>query len=108
MSRKITLVDQGNIISDDAKIAEIMNTYFLNLFETLEIVRYNCIKDPNGSNDQVFYIVDKFKNHSSIIKIKEKFPNIAKITLTQIDETDITSCNKPAINNLNTRKPHYL
>ena len=80
MSRKLTLVCK--IISDDAKIAGIMNTYFSNLVETLEIQGYNCIKDPNGSNDQISYIVAKFKNHWSILKIKEKFPDIAKIILT--------------------------
>ena len=49
-----------------------MNTYLSNLVETLEIQGYNCIHDPNESNDQISYIVDKFKTHSSIIKIKEK------------------------------------
>ena len=97
-TRKITLVDKGNIISDDTKIAEIMNTYFSNIVENLKIQGYNCIDDDDGSTDQISYTVDKFKYHPIILKIKEKFPDKAKISCTSVDEIDITS----SITNLNT------
>ena len=46
-------------------------------------------------------IIDKFKDHPSILNIKERIYINEKISLIEISENDITT----VINNLNTRKP---
>ena len=39
-SRKITLIESDNIISNDANVAEVMNTHFSNAVDSLDIMGY--------------------------------------------------------------------
>ena len=101
MNGRITLIDQDDIKSDDAKIAEIMNNDFMNIVENLDIQGYNCNYRGDRNSDQISSIIDKFKDHPSILNIKERIYINEKISLVEISENDITT----VINNLNTRKP---
>ena len=101
MNGRITLIDQDDIISDDAKIAEIMNNFFTNIVENLDIQGYNCNYRGDRNSDQISRIIDKFKDHPSILNIKERIYINEKISLVEISENDITT----VIDNLNTRKP---
>ena len=53
MNGRITLIDQDDIISDDAKIAEIMNNFFTNIVENLDIQGYNCNYRGDRNSDQI-------------------------------------------------------
>ena len=101
MNGRITLIDQDDIISDDAKMAEIMNNFFTIIVENLDIQGYNCNYRGDRNLDQISSIIDKFKDHPSILNIKERIYINEKICLVEISENDITT----AVNNLNTRKP---
>ena len=75
---KITLIEDGDIISDDQELAEIFNSYFTNVVDKLNIEGfkthdYNFIPEL----DYISNIIEKFKNHPSIRKIKENV-NIEK------------------------------
>ena len=72
-SDKIHLNKNGELINSKTKTAEVLNEFFSNIVKNLKIPEYenlNCnfqkVKDP------VLKAILKYKNHSSIIAIKEK------------------------------------
>ena len=71
-TEKITLIESGDIISNDNNIAEIMNNFFTNIVANLDIAGYNCDYSGDKHYDQISSIADKFKNHPSILNIKER------------------------------------
>ena len=70
-AEKIILVENNEIISSDSVIAETMNEYFSTITDTLNIKKW---PEPDGTfniSDKISIAVAKYKNHPSIIKIKE-------------------------------------
>ena len=70
--KKVILVEGENIISNDKEVAETMNDFFSNIVENLDINRdqdehftYDC------DQDFISNIVLHYKDHPSIIKIRE-------------------------------------
>ena len=101
-SQKITLVEDGEIISNDGTIAEIFNKYFANIVDTLDIEGFDAHDYPHDPNlDYILNIVEKFKTHPSIVKIKEHVSIEELFYLKPIDEKIIND----KIGSLNKRKP---
>ena len=68
----VTLMEDGKMITEDLKIAEIFNHYFTNITESLGISEDQTLLSPtNGINDPVEKAIKKYANHPSIKKIKE-------------------------------------
>ena len=69
VSDKIVLIEKGSIISKDEDIANIFNSYFVNITDTLPtekpILPSNC-----KMSDPVLHAIETYKDHPSIIKIK--------------------------------------
>ena len=72
-SDKIHLNENGELINSKTKTAEVLNEFFSNIVKNLKIPEYenlNCnfqkVKDPE------LKAILKYKNHPSIIAIKEK------------------------------------
>ena len=59
-------MEKNSLIVDEKKIANIMNNYFINITEALNLKVLN--KSQIG--------IDKFENHISIKQIHEAFPEI--------------------------------
>ena len=70
-SDKIT-VEGGEIINEDGKNAEILNTFFSNAVKNLKIPAYQDA-DPlaNNISHPILKAIMKFRNHPSIIAIKD-------------------------------------
>ena len=70
-SSDITLVENGTLISDDFKVAEIMNDYFVNITETLGISK-NAENVPPVIEDAgpVERAIRKYQSHPSILRIR--------------------------------------
>ena len=101
-SQKITLVEEGEIISNDGVVAETFNNYFANIVKTLNIEGFdanNYINDPKL--DHISNIVQKFNTHASILKIKEHVKIAEPFNLKPVDETIINA----KIGSLDKRKP---
>ena len=65
--RKITLIENDEIISNDSNIVEMMNAFFSNVVERLETERYSTGDiPPNFELNTVSNIITKFKDHPSI------------------------------------------
>ena len=103
LRKDITLIDGENIITSDIKIAETMNTFFSNAVQKLDIQGYHTNFSPNINLDKITNVVNKFKDHPSIVNIKEKVQESEKFSFSfsYINESDIASI----INQLNTSKP---
>ena len=75
VSQRITLIESGEMATDDLKIAEIFNADFTNIIQDLEIIE-TCayLLHAIGIDDSVLdKAVDRYKNHLSIKKIKKCF-----------------------------------
>ena len=72
---KITLVEKNEIINNKEKIAETFNTFFTSTISNLKIALYQDTDfergiDPVVGDDPITFILQKYKNHRSIIVIK--------------------------------------
>ena len=61
------------IITEDQAVAEVFNKFFINIVPNLKIsTDHGYDNDFIATDDQVTNAVNKFRNHSSIIMIKNK------------------------------------
>ena len=70
-SRRITLLENDSILTDDKDIAKTMNNFFINFTKNLNL---EPCKESSLTN--ISGITSNFDNHVSITKIKKSFPNI--------------------------------
>ena len=69
----IILEENGELISDESKLVEIFNNHYINIVETTMGVPPTSLgnpSDPSKDNDTVKEILENFKNHPCIIKIR--------------------------------------
>ena len=95
--KKITLIENDTIITEDAKVAETMNTFFSKGVE-------NNLCNSEYETEEVLdvnQIITKFRNHPSVIKIKEKVISINKFSFAPCTLDRM----KKVIIKLNTTKP---
>ena len=101
ISKKINLIECDEIISDDNKVAEIMNVFFSNAVEKLCIEGYETNFISDIGNDNILNIINKYKNHPSILNIKERVDVKNIFSLKSCNTTDI----KAEIHKLDIKKP---
>ena len=102
ISKKITLLEGDKVITVDTEVAETMNSFFSNVTNKLDIQGFatnDFIHDPESN--PIDNIIEKFRNHPSIFKIKEILPMGSVFHFTASSETDILD----KINSLNIKKP---
>ena len=104
LSKNIRLIEGETIISNDVDVAETLNCFFSNAVKNLNIKGFETgnVEKDNGSN--ISKSVNKFSNHSSIIKIKGnvKTRNLFSFSLRGLDEIE------DKISNLKGKKPTTL
>ena len=72
-SDKIHLNENGELINSKSKTAEVLNEFFSNIVKNLKIPEYeNLNRNFQKVKDPVLKAILKYKNHPSIIAIKEK------------------------------------
>ena len=99
---KISLVHEGNVISDDLELAKTFNNFFENAVDDLEIKE--CESDLNldiPSNDPIDSAIIKYQNHPSIIMINENVSFESRFKFKVVNENDV----QWEILNLNSKKP---
>ena len=101
-NNKITLLEGEEIISDNFEIAETLNAFFTNVVENLDIQGFNTSDYSADSElDNTYNIIEKFKNHPSILKIKENVQVETKFHFDEVNEPGI----KDKINSFDKKKP---
>ena len=102
VDRKITLINGEEIISTDYEIAETMNSFFSNIVSNLDINRVETdIFCTSVGFANISNIINKFKDHPSILKINDNIQIREKFSFSSQNSTDISTI----INELNENKP---
>ena len=96
-SDKIHLSENGELINSKTKTAEVLNDFFSNIVKNLKIREYQNLNRISKGKNPVLKAILKYKNHPSIIAIKEKSKN-PKFTFHEVDNEriikEIKSLNK--------------
>ena len=99
---KISLVHEGNVLSDDLELAKTFNNFFENAVDDLEIKEYESDLNLDIiSTDPIDSAIAKYQNHPSIIMINENVSFESRFKFKVVNENDI-QCE---ILNLNSIKP---
>ena len=100
---KITLIEKNivsqdsqekivseKIITEDQAVAEVFNKFFINIVPNLKIsTDHGYDNDFIATDDQVINTVNKFRNHSSIIMIKNKKKNDQSFSFGPVTYDDV-------------------
>ena len=98
---KITLIENGEVVTDDKSNAESFNGFFIDAVSSLSIeVNRALLDDTSDVQDPVKRAVKKFCHHPSIIDIKKNVPITSKFAFIDIDVSEM----KKEINDLNVKK----
>ena len=88
ISNKITLVDDnGTMVSNEQSIPEELSTFFKNTAKSLNVQQnYYLTYESNEIEDQIKKSIFKYKNHSSIILIKNKITELFAFTKASLSD----------------------
>ena len=86
----ISLIEKGNLLTDDFEIAETFNKYFQNLVPNLDLkVPSNLLCQTPENGDEILAAIYKYQNHPSIKTILEKCNfsfSFKTVSLTDIEK----------------------
>ena len=101
-SSTITLVNHNRIVSVDREIFDIFNKFFVNVVLNLNISKFTDSDNlhEHVTGDLVQPVLCKYRNHLSIIKIKEKSESSEKFIFRLVSENEIRNL----LRKLNARK----
>ncbi len=101
-AERILLIENNEIISDNSNISEIMNEYFTNITNTMDIKQWPEPDATDEFDNDVDRAVKKYRNHPSIKKIKsfygdhnDKFEFVHSTTddvVSEISKLDSSKC----------------
>ena len=98
---KITLIENGTVITDDQINAESFNNFFIDAVSSLAIEENRALLDDAFDiSDPVKRAVKKFGNHPSIIDIKKNVTLTSKFAFSEVTITEMIA----EINKLNVKK----
>ena len=102
VANKITFVgDNENIISDDKLVSEELNNFFQNATKTLNIIENSYLTNKASEVlDPVDQAVFKYKNHPSILTIKNSLDATTPVLFNEDSSSDI----EVELSNLSTKK----
>ena len=99
-NKTIALEEGNEVITDDGKLAQTFNEYFVNIVPSLGITSFHENND-NVNNDNIDNIIIKFEGHPSIVAIKEQMKKYNKTFTFQNVSTDKVAL---IIEKLNSKK----
>ena len=81
----ITLLENGVVESDEGKVAEILNNYFVNITETLGIASEHEQEPLNDhEDDPCLKTVKRFQSHPSVLRIKSSVKSTINFSFRKI------------------------
>ena len=104
MTQQIILVDNDEIVSDIAKVSEIMNDYFVNITKGLDIkVPYNDNPEKNDVTCivPIDQIIIGYSKHRNILKITERIGHTTEFSFERVTPPHI----EKQISDLIPKKP---
>ena len=98
---KIVLIEDETIISNDDKVAETMNEFFVSVTDSLGIKENSGYENATeGITDPIDEAVHKFSNHLSILKIKNHYQNAGSFHFQKVTPDALDK----EVRNLNPKK----
>ena len=99
---RIILLENGDTLSEESKVADTFNEFFSNAFKELKIEKDDHLfNDVIEETDQVIKAIKKYnKNHPSILRIKSSFEDPKVFSFKYFHDEDV----KREINNINSKK----
>ena len=87
---KIHLIENNELIKNDLKTAEVLNNFFSNIVQNLNIARYTSEESfVDNISDPTLKAILKYRNHPSIIAIRKKYKISECFKFTEVDQKDI-------------------
>ena len=87
---KITLVENGEVVSDDQINAETFNDFFIDAVSSLAIEENKALlDDASDILDPVKKSIKKFRNHPSILDIKKNVSVTSNFSFSEVDITEM-------------------
>ena len=110
--QKITLVKDNDIISEDAQVAETLNSFFENAVKSLNIKENEYLINPTGNKDNpIDNAIEKFESHPSILKIKEMVTPVtfsfSEVMLSEVEQ-ELQHLNPKKANTFQNIPPKHL
>ena len=96
---KITLVEEGVLLSKDEEVSECFNIYFLNITDTLKVKKASCMTLDGPLVHPVHAARLRYSKHPNIIRIKERTNETNNIAFQDFEYSEVWG----EINRLNTR-----
>ena len=98
---RITILENGVILSEEVKVADTFNEFFSNIVKELNIEKdNNLLTYVIEETDPVLKSIKKCKSHPSILRIKRPFKHPKVFSFKYFNAEDV----KREINNSNTKK----
>ena len=92
ISQPISLLEKGEIINDDVKIAEVFNEYFANITDELGLnEKIANLSLSENIEDPIEKAVHKYKNHPSIKKIKQQWSPQTLFEFRKVTTEDVAT-----------------
>ena len=88
---KVTLIENENLVSDDAEVANCLYNFFSNIVNNLEIPKYHVEDDLhlNMNNHPTLKAVFKYKIHPSIISIRRFRYQVSNFNFSCINKNTV-------------------
>ena len=99
-TRKVTLIDKGVLLSKDEEVSGCVNTYFVNITDTLKIEKVPSITIDDPIEHPVDAAILRYSKHPSIIRIKERVNDANEFAFQAFEYSEVWD----EINHLNIRK----
>ena len=109
MEQKIILIEGEEILAKDEEVAECLNTYFVNITDSLNL---NASDNESNVEDSLDSRIDtaivRYANHQSILAIKEVAKNVTKFDFEHVNPWNVMEkiesfdCNKSVSGNIPT------
>ena len=84
----IILDENGELVKDNREISEILNDFFINIVEQTTGMKpsQDSFSKTNSVDEQLDIIIEKYKAHPSIQKIKDNNPFLSQFSLSSATE----------------------
>ena len=87
---EIHLIENNELVKTDLETAEVLNNFFSNIVQNLDISRYSN-DEPlvSNTNDATLKAILKYRNHPSIIAIQNKCKDKGSFNFIEVDQKQI-------------------
>ena len=87
MLAKIKLTENNELVKTDLETAEVLNNFFSNIVQNLDIPRYSNGKPlVSNTNDATLKAILKYRNPPSIIAIRNKCKDKGNFNFIEVDQ----------------------